>query len=209
MFFLSSILLNFDHTWQLKDALLLYEELEGSQFRFLHCWLILRHENKWTSGLSTEPNGENSENPQLPELPNDDGTLPPRMDKPLGRDRAKKQRSGNASSQSSAYLEVLQKMSMDQRASQEWHEAANKEAYIEDATRAERKLQVQEEQLQISYRTLNIQERMLALQETAVEQKVMDMDTEKMAPWVRAYYVNLQKKISEKSVSGDAGGSST
>jgi hypothetical protein len=191
---------------QIKDALLMYEDEEGSPFRFVHCWLLLRNENKWTSFVDPGTNGEAGEDSQPPI---DDGTLPPRMEKPVGRDKAKKQRSGNASSQSSACLEVLQKMSMDQRDFEDRQEANSKQEGIEEAARAERKLQLQEEQLKVSKMNLSIQERMLALQETSVEQKVMDMDTEKMAPWVRAYYINLQKKISEKSVSadGDAGAS--
>jgi hypothetical protein len=101
--------------FQVKDALQMFEGIIGSPFKFLHCWFILRNEMKWNSQLATmhaQRSGDAAEGVEAKVDP----TLPPRMERPVGRDRAKKQRSNTQSSSSSACLKVLQKMSMDQLA---------------------------------------------------------------------------------------------
>jgi hypothetical protein len=98
--------------FQVKDVLHMFEEIVGSPFKFLHCWFILCNEAKWNAHLTTmhgQKDGDATEGVQA----EGDPTLPPRMERPMGRDRAKKQRSNTQSSSSLACLEELQKMSMD------------------------------------------------------------------------------------------------
>jgi hypothetical protein len=97
--------------FQIKDALQLYSDVVESQYRFLHCWFILRHEYKWNSYLASlcTPNAKVAE--KAGEV-SKDNTLPPRITRPMGRDKAKKLRSSSVS-KSSTCLEVLQKMQSD------------------------------------------------------------------------------------------------
>jgi hypothetical protein len=91
-----------------KDALHMYAGILESPFKFLHCWLILRHEHKWNAFVAslTKPIAEAQE--QTPEKVNDHTPFE-RVERPMGRDKAKKLRSSSASS-SNACLEMLQKI---------------------------------------------------------------------------------------------------
>jgi hypothetical protein len=93
-----------------------------------------------------------------------DPTLPPRMERPVGRDRAKKQRSNTQSSSSSACLEMLQKISMDQLAHAEHQETANNEEVKDVASRSDRKLALQEKMVQIHMTQAEIAKDMLKRQ---------------------------------------------
>jgi len=181
----------------------MFEGVVGYQYKFLHCWLILRHEHKWNSWVSSL-SGKVAGEDDIRAQGSNDVTLPPRMERSVGRDRAKKMRSGSSSSSSSACLEVLQKMSMDRIAYEERQEAASKEEANDIASRSDRKLALQEAQLEISRAQVRIQEEILALQKEDREERVMALDVDKMAPWVRDYYINKQKKIAQRSLSGDA-----
>jgi hypothetical protein len=172
---------------QVKDALQMYEALAGSQYRFVHCWLILRNEPKWNNWLASLPAATGG-TPGQSEQPAKDLTLPSRMDRPVGWDKSKKQRSMSTASSSSACLEVLQKMSTDHIAYETRLEAATEKVAREMASRSDRKLAIQEKQLQL-------QQEMLQLQKQDREDRLMNMDLEKMTPWVRYYYIKKQKEI--------------
>jgi hypothetical protein len=141
--------------FHIKDAMQLYSGVIESQYRFLHCWFILRHEYKWNSYLASlltpndvKTNGtDNAE--KVGKLSKDD-TLPPRITRPMGRDKAKKLCSSSASN-SSTCLEVLQKMQMqsDQQIYEQWVEEATSASESAIACRAEKKLAIQEENLDV------------------------------------------------------------
>jgi hypothetical protein len=80
----------------------------GSQFKFLHCWFILRNEMKWNASLASVSSANDAPVGQAGDTIKDD-TLPPMIPRPPGRDKSKKQRNSSTSSNSnsSAYLEVL------------------------------------------------------------------------------------------------------
>jgi hypothetical protein len=88
-----------------KDALQMYAGILESLFKFLHCWLILGHEHKWNAFVAclTKPIAEAQE--QTPKKVNNH-TMPERVERPMGRDKAKKLHSSSASS-SKACLEML------------------------------------------------------------------------------------------------------
>jgi hypothetical protein len=77
-----------------------------------------------------------------------DDTLPSRITRPMGRDKAKKLRS-SSSSNSLACLEVLQKMHSDRHIYEQRVEDATSAAESAIACRAERKLALQEENLRV------------------------------------------------------------
>jgi len=163
---------------QVKDALQMYEGIVGTTFKFIHCWFILRNEMKWNEWLATT-SASNEEPAVQPVEENVDPTLPPRIDRPNGRDNAKKARNSTSSS-SSACFEVLQKMSMDRSAYEERVQAASEEEAKEIASRSERKLAIQEEQLQIQKAQVEVQKEMLQLQKEDREERIMTMGVEKM-----------------------------
>jgi len=186
---------------QVKHAIQMYEGIIGTTFKFIHCWYILRNEMKWNEWLASM--SASNEDPHVqPAEENLDPTLPPRIARPVGRDKAKKAHSSTTSS-SSACLEVLQKMSMDRSAYEERVEAASNKEAKDIASRSDRKLALQEEQLQIQKAQVQIQQEMLQLQKEDREERVMSMDVNKMTPWVREYYINKQKKISAMSFRDD------
>ena len=186
---------------QVKDAIQMYEGIIETTFKFIHCWYILRNEMKWNEWLASM--SASNEDPHVqPAEENLDPTLPPRIARPVGRDKGKKARSSTASS-SSACLEVLQKMSMDRNAYEERVEAATKEEAKDIASRSDRKLALQEEHLQVQKAQVQIQRELLELQKEDREERVMSIDLEKLSPWVQEYYINKQKQISAMSLRGD------
>jgi hypothetical protein len=83
--------------FQVKDDLQMYAGILESPFKFLHCWLILKHEHKWNTFLAslTKPIAEAQE--QTPEMVKDH-TLNKRVESPIGRDKAKKLHSSSSAS---------------------------------------------------------------------------------------------------------------
>jgi hypothetical protein len=80
--------------------------------------------------------------------PTKDETLPPKIARPMGRDSAKKQQSSSNSSNSTC-LEVLQKMQVDRTAYEERVDATPKDEVKGNASRADRKLNLMEQQVKI------------------------------------------------------------
>jgi hypothetical protein len=208
--------------FQVKDALQMYAGILESPFKFLHCWLILGHEHKWNTFLGSLTKSIAEAQEQTPEMVKDH-TLPERVERPMGRDKAKKLRSSSNASSSSACLEMLQKMQNDRQDYEQRVEEATSDAEYAIATRSEKKLALQEEnlclqqhqqdmltlkevgnagradrKLAIQEENLRIQNRMLALQEAQQENVVMLMDLGKVTPWVREFYKSKQMELAAK-----------
>jgi hypothetical protein len=98
---------------------------------------------------------------------------------------------------------VLQKIYEDRSKYDARVEAATIEEAQAIATRAERKLALQEKHLSIQEKQLEIATELLNLQKEDREDKVMSLDVEKMAPWVRNYYIRKQKGIAARAASGE------
>ncbi|KAG8089513.1 hypothetical protein GUJ93_ZPchr0011g28617 [Zizania palustris] len=124
--------------------------------------------------------------------------------RPIGRDKAKRMRTcpAGSSSSSSAYIDVLQKIHEDRSKYDARVEAATIEEAQAIATRAERKLALQEKHVSIQEKQLEIATELLNLQKEDREDKVMSLDVEKMSPWVRDYYIRKQKEIAARAASG-------
>jgi hypothetical protein len=103
----------------------MYEGIVGCQFKFVHCWFMLRNEAKWNNWLASLSSPSNAEE-VCPADATKDEILPRKIDNPMGRDRVKKQQSNSNSSNSNstACLEVLQKIQVDRNAFDERVEAA-------------------------------------------------------------------------------------
>lgn len=88
---------------QVKDALEMYEGIVEHPFKLIHCWYMLRNEMKWNTYLQSvsAASAVPQDNPPAAVL---DDTLPTRIERPMGRDKAKKQRSGTSSSSSFSSL---------------------------------------------------------------------------------------------------------
>jgi hypothetical protein len=123
---------------------------------------------------------------------------------PLEETRQKRLRTSPAgsSSSSSAYIDVLQKIHEDRSKYDARVEAATIEEAQAIATRAERKLALQEKHVSIQGKQLEIATELLNLQKEDREDKVMSLDVEKMSPWVRDYYIRKQKEIAARAASG-------
>jgi hypothetical protein len=122
--------------------------------------------------------------------------------RPPGRDKSKRLRTtpADTSSSSSAYIDVLQKIHEDRSKYDARVEAATIEEAQAIATRAERKLALQEQHVSIQQKQLEIATQILNLQKEEQEDKVMSLDVEKLAPWVRDYYIAKQKKIASRAL---------
>jgi hypothetical protein len=184
----------------------MYEGLRSSKFKFLHCWLILRKEQKWSEFLATTTSSTSQARSKADPVQQGDPTatstpevnVSEKIARPIGRDRAKKQRSNNSSS-SSACFEMLQKIQLDRSRFEEDMKAASKYESEEMAVRYDRKLAIQEQHLKLVAESTMIQKEMLRFQQKEREDRVMTMDLDKVAPWVREYYINEQKAIAAKS----------
>ncbi|OEL36943.1 hypothetical protein BAE44_0002038, partial [Dichanthelium oligosanthes] len=90
---------------QIKDALLMYDGIAGRNYPYMHCWLILKNEPKWNIWLGTSSTGQGGD----PEVTGEGSNqaMPPPVERPMGWDRANKQRSDSNSSSSTTCLEVF------------------------------------------------------------------------------------------------------
>jgi hypothetical protein len=189
----------------------MYAGIAGSPFKLIHCWLILHHSAKWNDWLAKEWNKGTKDKASVQDVTQDspgasgqEGTggsnVPTR---PIGRDKAKRLRTSPAgsSSSSSAYIDVLQKIHEDRSKYDARVEAATIEEAQAIATRAERKLALQEKHVSIQGKQLEIATELLNLQKEDREDKVMSLDVEKMSPWVRDYYIRKQKEIAARAAS--------
>jgi hypothetical protein len=187
----------------------MYAGIVGNPFKMIHCWLILRHSNKWNDWLAKDwQKGTKKASVQdvsqgSPGASVQDGTegssVPTR---PPGRDKSKRLRTtpADTSSSSSAYIDVLQKIHEDRSKYDARVEAATIEEAQAIASRAERKLALQEQHVSIQQKQLEIATQILNLQKEEQEDKVMSLDVEKLAPWVRDYYIAKQKKIASRAL---------
>lgn len=177
---------------QLKEAMLLFEKVIGSTFNFMHCWLMLKDDLKCTTQLARASANLESNKETTQKQPTDQ-MLPPKMTKPLGWDRAKKQRSNVSSSASTQCLKVLHKMSLDHRAyeqKEELVERARSDKQLEilerkevtEAARSERQLQLLEKQTELQQKQTELQEMMRMNQQEDREERFMSVDFDKMLP---------------------------
>ena len=101
---------------QLEDALLEYEELYKDRFKYLHCWEILKSQNKWLEEISKKAKSKGQGDEVLPiDVEDSLGSSSSGPERPIGRDSAKKRRSSSAAagSATSSAIEVMQQMNQN------------------------------------------------------------------------------------------------
>jgi hypothetical protein len=99
---------------QLDEAVRTYEALHG-KWHLMHCWNVLKQNEKWKSGQQPPPDdGRLGSLQGSRDKETVDSASTPVSVRPMGRDSAKKQRSSDLanSTESTGCLEVLQKMTM-------------------------------------------------------------------------------------------------
>ncbi|WVZ78110.1 hypothetical protein U9M48_025873 [Paspalum notatum var. saurae] len=190
----------------------LFEEKEP--WGFMHCWRILRDEPKWNDRVlelnNTQPaHGQQKGSPTPPA----DGSNVD-LERPEGRDKAKKMRTKRMcdTSESSTAVEVLQMMNSDRET--RMHKQDDQMAEI--LSRKDEKIKIQKEMLENQKREIEMRQKqhedsMLAtktnqeirLMESEAqllnaEAGIMSMDLDKLAPHIRAYYTGMQKRIMER-----------
>lgn len=98
-------------TERIEDAKTVYRSLERHNFPYLHCWEVLRDENKWKAVLTgkEEDDEDDDEDIQLRSRP--EASVGGESVRPLGRDSSKKRRSSeiNNSQEAGSIAEVMQK----------------------------------------------------------------------------------------------------
>jgi cell division protein FtsB len=139
---------------------------------------MLRNEVKWTTWLS------NAEVIHAKVVPNETDNVSSPSDpfrRPPGRDRTKKAHSGNASMNSTACIEMIEKFQLDR---------AKFEEQAATSTNAER-----EDLKEYRERKMKLSEDMFKLQQQERDDRIMNMDLDKVAPYARNYYLYMQKAI--------------
>jgi len=185
---------------QIKDALQMYQALIEKPFKYLHCWFMLRNEMKWNAWLASLDTPEaqpaeptlNQQDEHTDNLQPRDDSVPTTLVRPIGRDRAKKLRSSSTSaSNSSACLEMLQKFQADRARYEEQIVAAASDESKIKLDLKKRQVKATEDMVK-----LQLQEREDRMHER--EDRIMQLDLDKVAPYLREYYMKLQQQIIAK-----------
>jgi hypothetical protein len=164
---------------QVEDAKKEFLGVLGRPFNFFHCWEILRDQEKWKNqlkGLPEEPQLDSAEAGAGKDSTSAAGT--PESVRPMGRDSAKKQRSSSvgASTESNAYLEVLQSLN----------------------DRKEQRLKASEEFRQDFKRKLELKEISVQQVERDMDYKIMMTNTDNLNPTQRRFILMQQEAILRK-----------
>jgi hypothetical protein len=137
-------------------------------FKFIHCWLILKREQKWNEFLAEKMVPKTKQAPSAAQVdPNQTPSSVPQFTeenyvRPMGRDSAKKLRAANSAASSTGCLEVLQKIHSDRAKYDARQEELVKDESREIAERYERKLKIQEETMKIHSESVSIQKELLS-----------------------------------------------
>ncbi|KAF0894246.1 hypothetical protein E2562_037741 [Oryza meyeriana var. granulata] len=176
---------------RIDDAVEMYEKTKP--FTFMHCWKLLRNEAKWNSRF-LELN--NSTSPDQMSPPSTQGhTVAGHAESryenvdiawPEGRDSAKRRRSKSfaETSSSSTAVEVLQRL----------HEKSEKTELKQDQQmKKHMKMSVKQHK-----KENEIREKQMEAQLMSVESSIMSIDIEKVPPYLKNYYLGMQRQIMER-----------
>jgi hypothetical protein len=218
--------------FQIRDATRVYEEKK--KWKFGHCWDILRHEPKWSNRLQqTTVNNRPIRRQGGSGNASDDQPDAGAMERPEGRDSAKRRRSrayGDTSSSSAAF-EVLNKMNERGQICSEREEKLQHELLQNESIKIKLKFQqveMMQKQFSLMERSVLSQEKKaearekeaearekeadakkieaLALQ-AKEEERLLSMDLSNMPSPIRLYYEKKQREILMRNGISDASGS--
>ncbi|KAK3119991.1 hypothetical protein QOZ80_9AG0679130 [Eleusine coracana subsp. coracana] len=185
----------------------------------MHCWEMLRNEPKWNDKL-LEIN-----TPVAPKAATAAASKPqrgvdnPPMERPEGRDGAKRRRSKEDTGSSSAAVEVLQQMhdrnkNTEEKQEQQMQEILNMKGDKIQLTQKmfelqkqdmevrsklkEEQLSINKEQLSLTKQDIEVRAKQSEAQLLTAEVGIMGADLEKLSRAVRAYYIMMQRQILER-----------
>ncbi|KAJ1254073.1 hypothetical protein BS78_K124300 [Paspalum vaginatum] len=159
-------------TIRIQKSMTIFWIETNKDFLFRHCWEALRQAKKWEDYTASKA-GQAEAVESLKLKPVEGGT-PAVSDsqRPMGRDAAKKQKSGTPSDSESQCLEVLQQMMSSRKDRQEANTVAN-----EERNQVQRqKLELLKEQTALQYKHAAQRDRELNLREEENEMRIINMD---------------------------------
>lgn len=197
---------------QIDDAVQMYEKTEP--FTFMHCWKLLRNEAKWNNKF-LELN--NSTSPDRMEPPSTQGhTVAGHAEsgnenidtaRPKGKDSAKRRRSKSYAeiSSSSTTVEVLQRL----QEKSEKTELKQDQQMVEILSRKDGKIKIQRDLFNLQKKHMKmsvkqhkkeneIREKQTEAQLMSAESSIMSIDIEKVPPYLKNYYLGMQRQIMER-----------
>ncbi|KAL6907953.1 hypothetical protein ACP4OV_002123 [Aristida adscensionis] len=194
---------------RIDDAVTMYEVVEP--FQFMHCWKMLRNEPKWNDKvleLNSNSGGTgiqgSSQGNSVPTALAEEGNANDAVRRPEGRDTAKRKRATEDCSSSSA-VQVLQRIQDNREKCQEKED----EQMLQIISRKDEKLSLQRELLNLKKQQseenfiLRKQEadnvaKQAEAQLLSAEAAIMGVDTDKVAPHLKNYYIGMQRQIMER-----------
>ncbi|KAF2924883.1 hypothetical protein DAI22_06g011100 [Oryza sativa Japonica Group] len=197
---------------QIDDVVQMYEKTEP--FTFMHCWKLLHNEAKWNNKF-LELN--NSTSPDRMEPPSTQGhTVAGHAEsgnenidtaRPEGRDSAKRRRSKSyaETSSSSTAVEVLQRL----QEKSEKTELKQDQQMVEILSRKDGKIKIQRDLFNLQKKHMKmsvkqhkkeneIREKQTEAQLMSAESSIMSIDIEKVPPYLKNYYLGMQRQIMER-----------
>ncbi|WVZ85587.1 hypothetical protein U9M48_032497 [Paspalum notatum var. saurae] len=187
---------------RLEKSKAIFEAGKGKQkWVFQHCWEALRHSKKWENHrLNREGEGDDLEALNL----GNNSVEPSDSKRPMGRDSAKKRKSGTPDESGSQCLEVLQQMAK----TGELNCAAMAAAQAERSANHRAKMQIMQQ-------TASSQNALSAAVVAKEKRKqfehdmaIMDKDLDAMSGPQRHFYIEMQKRILSKYGINNANGAS-
>ncbi|KAL6647726.1 hypothetical protein ACP70R_015163 [Stipagrostis hirtigluma subsp. patula] len=196
---------------RVDDAVKMYEKTEP--FQFMHCWKMLRNEAKWNEKLlelrSTPTVGKGATAPASNPAPASSGNGSAPLERPEGRDSAKRRRAKEDTGSSTAAIEVLQQMhdrniNAEGKQDQQMQEILNMKAdkiqlsqkmFELQKQDIENRSKLKQEQLSLTKQDLEVRSKQSEAQLLTAEVGIMGADLEKLSPGVRSYYIKMQHEI--------------
>jgi hypothetical protein len=197
-------------TFQIEDAVQMYEKDEP--FHFMHCWKILRYEPKWNDRLL-----EVNSTPPVRKVPAasdpivNQGADDP-IERPEGRDSAKRRKGKEDSASSNAAVEVLQQIHQRNELTEVKQDAQMQEIlnlkgdkmkltqkmYDLQKHDIEVRSKYKEEQLSLTKQDIEVRAKQSEAQLLTAELGIMGADLDKLSPHVRSYYITMQQQIMKR-----------
>ncbi|KAF0927114.1 hypothetical protein E2562_029871 [Oryza meyeriana var. granulata] len=196
---------------RIDDAVQMYERTEP--FTIMHCWKILRNEAKWNNKFLELNNSTSLDG--MPSPPTQGHTAAGHAEsgnenidtsRPEGRDSAKRRRSKSftETSSSSTAVEVLQRL----QEKSEKTELKQDQQMAEILSRKDEKIKIQRDLFNLQKKHMKmsmqqkkkenaIREKESEAQLISAESSIMSIDIEKVPPYLKNYYLGMQRQIME------------
>lgn len=202
-----------DFKLQIDDAVKMYEQTEP--FHFMHCWKMLRDEPKWNDKLlelNSSAGGGKAAAAAAPASMSRQSNDNAQVERPEGRDSAKRRRAKEDAASSSTAVEVLQQINERNKVSEgkqdeQMQEILNMKGNKVELTQKMYELQkhdvevrskYKEEQLSLTKQDIEVRAKQSEAQLLTAEVGIMGADLSKLSASVRSYYLLMQRQIMER-----------